>query len=108
MVCCAIGTVLIVTLAIWWKRLKAALSWRLSTRSALAAFAVVGIALAASAMTVEHLGHTVAHANEQALLADIDAQPICRGGPSTERAAAFRITLVTNATVTRQDREESP
>ncbi len=96
MVCCAIGALMVATLAIWWNRLKAALSWRLNTQSALAALAATSIVLAGSGLIVEHLGHAAAHADEQALLSDIAAQPICRGGLSGVRAAAsYRIARAT-------------
>jgi hypothetical protein len=90
MVCCALGTMLVAVLAIWWRRLKAAFGIGLGARSIVAGSAVAMIVVAAAALTMEHLGHHAAQANggESALLADIDAQLLCRATPSRDRLAA--------------------
>lgn len=101
MVCCAIGVLMLATLAIWWKRLRAALSWRLSAPSILAVLAVVGVAGATSALTVDHLGHFVSLPDEQALLADFNAQPTC-GTSSNQRTAAIATYRLARATNTKE------
>jgi uncharacterized iron-regulated membrane protein len=89
MACCALGALMVATALMWWKRLSAAMSLR--TREQLSwapAVTVIAASLAISGFTIGHLDHYVerARANERALLAEIMAQPICTGAPSSVQA----------------------
>jgi len=77
MMCCGIGAVAIATAVVWRRPRKPAgarTSWA-------ATLAVAAASIALSALGAQHFGHYVgrARANERSLVAEIMAQPICKG-----------------------------
>jgi hypothetical protein len=118
MACCALGALLIATVLMWWKRLRAAIPWRPFARGAEEELAdvanaqllplglrargkpswalvvpVLAASLVVSGLVARHLDHYVerARANERDLLAEIMAQPICTG-PSLSAQATPSVT----------------
>jgi hypothetical protein len=80
MLCCAVGVAAVATGAIGWRQFRRFLHWRLNAQSLLAASVMVIAIITMTGLAAEHfLGHAHA-ADEQALLTDPGALPLCRGG----------------------------
>ena len=78
--CCAIGALLIATIAAWRRWFKTASRWRPYVRwtAGIAAALALG---ASSVIAAQHVGHYAKRAeiNGRSVLAEILAQPICSG-----------------------------
>jgi hypothetical protein len=88
--CCAIAALLIGVMAMWRRGLAVARHWRPQLRLAAVSAATAIALIAGSALAAQHFDHyaTRAQAGGRTLLAEILAQPICRGGSSDDRADA--------------------
>lgn len=86
MICCAMGALAVATGAIGWRRFRRFLHWRLNAQLVLAPIALALIAITITGLAAEHLRHHTAYAgNEQVLLTDLGAPPLCRGGSPADR-----------------------
>lgn len=78
MLCCALGTVILASLALWRKRLRGLFTGRVTARMVTAALCVIGLALAGLFMAGEHFGHAIASVKNSASSApEIDQGPLC-------------------------------
>jgi len=79
--CCALTALLIALITAGRTRLRSALDWWPQVRIATTLSAATIVLVAGSALAAEHVSHYVAraHANERTVLAELIAQPICRG-----------------------------
>ena len=80
MICCAMGVAAVAGGAIGWRRFRRFLTWHLNAQSALTAVVVVMAMMTIAGLGEEHLRHHAAYAgDEQSLLIDLGALPLCRG-----------------------------
>jgi hypothetical protein len=85
MICCAAGAAAIATGAIGWRQFLHFLAWRLNAQSLLAATVMTIAIMTTTALAAEHFHHHAGAAEEQALLTDLGALPLCRGGSPADR-----------------------
>ena len=87
MICCAVGAAAIATGAIGWRQFRRFLVWWLNAQSLLAATVMMVAIMTMTGLAAEHFLHHAHAADEQALLTDPGALPLCRGGPPVDRVA---------------------
>jgi len=86
MLCCAMGVAAVATGAIGWRRFGRFFHGRLTAQTAPAAVVVAVITMTAAGVVAEMFRHHAAYAgNEQSLLTDLGALPLCRGGSPAGR-----------------------
>jgi hypothetical protein len=85
MICCAIGVAAVASGAIGWRQFRRFLGRRLNAQSLLAASVMVIAILTMTGLTAEHFLRQAHAADEQALLTDPGALPLCRGEPPGDR-----------------------
>jgi thiol:disulfide interchange protein len=88
--CCAIGALLLAAIAVWRRGINAARDWRPHLRWAAVSAAAAVIMIAGAALAAQHVDHYAARAQAsgRSVLAEMIAQPICRGGSSRLRENA--------------------
>lgn len=85
MICCAVGVAAVATGAIGWRQFRRFLEWRLNAQSLLAAPVMAIAIMTMTGLPAEHLLRHAHAADEQALLTDPGALPLCRGGAPIDR-----------------------
>lgn len=85
MICCAVGVAAVATGAIGWRQFRRFLEWRLNAQSLLAAPVMAIAIMTMTGLAAEHLLRHAHAADEQALLTDPGALPLCRGGAPIDR-----------------------
>ncbi|HEY1381972.1 MAG TPA: hypothetical protein VGF43_00070 [Dongiaceae bacterium] len=85
MICCAVGAAAVATGAIGWRQFRRFLGQRLNAQSLLAASVTVTAIMMLTGLAAEHVVRHAHAADEQALLTDLGALPLCRCGSPFDR-----------------------